>query len=186
MSIEELQREWQAIEIEPYSESELRSMMYAARAPRMRSMQGKEIRNFALKLLVIVAFCLGFVRDWASGIWLLISFIGLLDEYLGLRYMRLLPQKDTIRNTLLSALSKMKRAMLLSRLAYACMWLVVVLIAATKMDLGFWNTVLLGLATLPLLFLMSWWSSRKWSLKVGEVNAMLKEFNEEPEVAVGT
>jgi hypothetical protein len=153
----------------------------------MRRVQRKEILHLFISLSVVAAATLAFrfYKDWSTGIMIPVAVVEVLDEYLGLRYVGWLPQKDTIEKTLLSHLKKLKLALLLSRLVHVTVWIALVVVVGMNLELGFWNAVLLGLAALPVVFLLTQWSSRKWTLKVKEVNALLKEFYDEPEMPVG-
>jgi len=118
MTIEELQKAWHSVKSEPRSHDELRAMMYSTKSPRMRRLQRKEILHFFISLSVLAAISLAFkfYEDWSTGIMIPLGVVEILDEYLGLRYVRWLPQKGTIEKTLLSHLKKLKLALLLSRL----------------------------------------------------------------------
>ncbi len=187
MTIEELQKAWHSVKSEPRSHDELRAMMYSTRSPRMRRLQRKEILHLFLYLSLVAAVTLAFrfYKDWSTGIMIPVAVLEVLDEYLGLRYVRWLPQKGTIEKTLLSHLKKLKLALLLSRLVHVTLWTALVVVVGINLQLGFWNAVLLGSAAVPVVFLLTQWSSRKWSQKVKEVNELLKEADEEPEMPVG-
>ena len=96
MNFEELQQQWQAIKSEPRSHGELRSMMYASPAWRLKKVTVKEIlrfcaRAFALIVLIVLFDLFG---SWSSGIFAAWSIFLFLDEYLGLRYLRFLRSPD--------------------------------------------------------------------------------------------
>src|SRR6266850_7120013 len=107
MKLEELQREWQAVKSEPKSHDELRKMMYSPRAWRFRSFMRRELWKLMAELLV---FASGFLltgwswrlTDFLYVLWFIIV---ILYNYLGLQYLRRLPQKDTLKKTLINALT---------------------------------------------------------------------------------
>ena len=187
MNFEELQQQWQAIKSEPRSHGELRSMMYASPAWRLKKVTVKEIlrfcaRAFALIVLIVLFDLFG---SWSSGIFAAWSIFLFLDEYLGLRYLRFLPQQATIRETLTEVLVNIRRVALVSRLAHGLIWMIVVLVLGMKVQVGVMNTVLWALMLLPVLVAVGWWSSRKWSHKMAEVKEMLEEFGEDRNASAG-
>src|SRR5260221_10904201 len=172
MTIEELQKAWHSVKSEPRSHDELRAMMYSTKSPRMRRLQRKEILHLFISLSVLAAISLAFkfYEDWSTGIMIPLGVVEILDEYLGLRYVRWLPQKGTIEKTLLSHLKKLKLALLLSRLVHVTLWTALVVVLGINLKVGFWNAVLLGVAAVSGVFLLTQLSFRKWSQKVKEGN----------------
>ena len=187
MTLEELQKEWKLMKIGPRkSHEELRRMMYASPAWRFRGLTRKEIWGLSWNGLVIIALIVVFdtFSSWFSTACILYGIIQTLDRYLGLRYLRLLPQKDTMQGTLMSALAHIKRMAIILLIVSILIWTAVVAALGTSVHLGEWNVFLWGLILLPLLAALIWWTSRTWSERRDEVKAMLKEFDEEASVAV--
>jgi len=181
MNFEELQKEWQAVKSEPRSHSDLRTMMYASPDTRIRQIKGKEILKFcgSAMLIGVLTYAFDLLKNWSSAVFVAWSVFLLFDEYLGLRYMSFLPQKDTLQKTLMELLSRMDNVKLWSRIAHASVWIITVLILNIRMQLELADTALLALLLFPLLMAMSWWSTRKWARKIAEVKMILKELNEE-------
>ncbi len=180
MKFEELQQEWRAVKSEPKSHEELRRMMYASSAWRFRRLPWKEVLRLFGNVLLMAALIIGFDLFGRLDTALPIGYgivVGL-DEYLGLRYLRFLPQKDTMQKTLTAALTRIKQAALISQIVNFLAWIALVLILGTNVQVGTMNLILWGLVLLPLLVAVAWWNSRKWSKKNDEVKAMLKEFGE--------
>ena len=165
---------------EPKSHEELRSMMYSSPAWRFGGLTRKEVLALSGNMLVIVAMGLafGFFDGWDTALASSCGIVLVLDEYLGLRYLRFLPQKDTMQKTLTAALTRIKQAALISQIVNFLAWIALVLILGTNVQVGTMNLILWGLVLLPLLVAVAWWNSRKWSKKNDEVKAMLKEFGE--------
>jgi len=181
MKLEELQRRWQAVKSKPKSHEELRSMMYSSPAWRLDGLTRKEVLALCGNMLVLVAIGLafGFFDGWDTALASSCGIVLLLDEYLGLRYMRLLPKKDTLEKTLINALTRIKQLALVSQIVHFLAWTALVLLLGTKVRVGTMNVILWALMLSPLLVAAFRWNSRKWSKKNDEVKAMLKEFGKE-------
>jgi len=187
MNFEVLQQEWQAMKGEPRSHDELRSMMYASPASRLKKVAAKEILVFSGKALIIAAVIILFdlFANWSSGIFAAWSIFLFLDEYVGLRYLRIIPQQETLQQTLAEALVSIRRVALVSRLAHGMIWIIIVLVLGLKVQVGAMNTLLWALVLLPLFVAVSWWTSRKWTQKIAEIKEMLQVYNEEQKLSIG-
>ena len=116
MKIEEMQNEWKMVKSSPRSHGELRKMMYASPVRRMRRMQWREKLSLSQTLVafVVVLWVTESLKEVPTAVlacWLLYT---LLDQYLGLRYFSLLPNKATVHKTLTNSLSKLEDALILS------------------------------------------------------------------------
>jgi hypothetical protein len=182
MKLEELQRRWQAVKSEPKSHEELRRMMYASPAWRFGGLTRKEVLALSGNMLIMVSLSIAFnfFGSWDTALPAGCSIVLLLDEYLGLRYLRFLPKKDTLEKTLTNALTRIKQRALISQLVHFLTWIALVLLLGTKVQVGTMNIILWALILSPLLVAVFRWNSRKWSKKNDEVKAMLREFGKEP------
>jgi hypothetical protein len=180
MKFEELQRAWQAVKTEPKSHEELRRMMYASPVWRLGGLKRKEILALSGNILTIVVLSIAFdfFGSWDTALLTVWSFVLTLDHYLGLRYLRFIPQKDTLQETLMDMLTHIKQRALISQIVHFLAWIALVLLLGTKVRVGTTNMILWALMLLPLLVAVFWWNSRKWSKKSDEVKALLEELSE--------
>jgi hypothetical protein len=187
MEFEELQKAWQEIKITPKTHDELRRMMYVARASHLRDVPRKEIISFCLGMgaMIALSWIFKLFSEWSTGLLMAVAFVEVLDQYVGLRYLRLLPEKNSLLEAMKDLLARVKLVLLLSRLAHAALWLVVVWFAATQMNLDFWKAAAVAVVSLPLVYLLSWWNARKWSQKINEVNSLLADLADDAERTVG-
>jgi len=185
MTIEELQQQWQSVKSEPRSHRDLRRMMYASPALRMRNISRQEGVRFIRYLLILVGLTWAFdlLSDLSTAIPIVYAAFLLVDEYVGLRYMRFIPQEATLQRSLQDSLSFIHRAVVFSRVAHGAMWLSVVVVLYFAIPLSPTAAVGWAIALLPFAVAINWWSSRKWSRKVAEVKMMLKELNDEADFA---
>ncbi len=181
MSIEELQQQWQSVKSEPRSHRDLRRMMYTAPAMRVRNVSRKESMRFIRYLLILVVLTWAFdlLSDLSTIIPIVYGAFLLVDEYVGLRYMRFIPQESNLERSLQESLAFMHRAVVLSRIAHAAMWLGIVIVMYFTVPLSVTAALVWAVGLLPLAIAVNWLSSRKWSRKVAEVKLMLKELNDE-------
>ena len=191
MKFEELQQEWQAIKSEPKSHNELRRMMYAPPVWRFRGLTQKELLELIGSGMIIVGLDIlvaiyeeHWYRHWYDLLTWIPAFVVVLNPYLQWCYLRFLPQKDTLQETLISALTRIKRLALVSQIVNVLIWIALVLILGNKVQMGAMNMILWALILLPLLVAVNWWSSRRWSRNNDEVKALLKELSEEPSLPV--
>src|SRR5260221_3294157 len=177
MKLEEFQREWQAVKSDPKSHDELRKMMYAPRAWRIRSFMRRELSNLAGQFLLLASTFLILGWSWrlTDFLYLLWSIIAILYEPLGLRYLTRLPQKDTLKKTLISALTRTKQLAVVSRFILSLLWILLAIILGMRVYVGPMNVILWALMLLPLLAAVMWWTSRTWSKKSAELRDLLDD-----------
>lgn len=183
MKFEEAQRVWKSMKYKPTRREELLKMMCAPPPSRFKIPQWTEIGRFCLYMTFTLAIILVFelLNDWSSGIFAVLSLILVVDEFLGLRYLRFLPQKATIRKTLLDFARRVKRLMIWSLIAHAGIWLAAIVILGMRMKWEPMGTLLWAVLLLPVLLAVSWWTSRKWKRQLVAVKIMLEELNEDKE-----
>ncbi len=183
MKFEEAQRVWKSMKYKPTRREELLKMMYAPPPSQFKIPQWREIRRFCLymafTLVILLAF--EFFNDWSTGIFAVLSLVLVIDEFLGLRYMRFLPQKATVRKTLLDFARRVERLMVWSLIAHAGIWLAAIVILGMRMKWEPIGTLLWAVLLLPVLLTVSWWTSRKWKRQLEAVRIMLEELNEDKE-----
>ena len=165
----------------------MRSMMYASPISRLKKVTAKEILGFCARALVILTLIVLFdlFGSWSTGISTAWGIFVFLDNYLGLRYLRLLPQKATLEQTLTEALVRIRRVSLVIRIAHGMIWMMVVLVLGMTVQIGAMNTILWAVMLLPVLVAVSWWSARNWSHQMAEVKEMLEVFGEDRKISVG-
>lgn len=178
MKLQELKRDMDTLQFEPKSEETLRRMMYASVLSRLTGFRVRPIKEnlvFLGKLLLLVAATIFFklYSDPTSAVFAAWSLLALIDEYIGIRYLYFIKYQDTIEKSLKATLAKVKRITLVSRLVHIAIWGLIIFIAASTTTA--WNTVLTALLTLPLLVVVSRWTSKKWTNKITEVKAMLHD-----------
>jgi hypothetical protein len=186
MKFEEYQREWQTVQSEPKTHDELCKMMYAPRAWRLRGFMRKEISSLMGELLTFASGFLltGWSWRWTDFLYVIWFIIFILYNHLGLRYLSRLPQKGTLKKTLISALTRVKRLAIISRVMLYLLWILLAIILGMRVYVGTMNMIRWALMLLPLLAAVMWWNSRTWARRGDEVKELLKEFDEEPIAAV--
>jgi len=160
-------------------------MMYASSTMRFRSVPMREFLTFALKasIIVVVVVLFDLFSNWSTGIFAALAIMELLDEYLGLRYLRIFPQQETIQETLVQMLIRIRQVVMVTRIAYIIAWITVVLLLGLNVTLGSFNVIRWALILLPLAAALIWWSSRRWKSKLNEVNTLLESYERSPMVA---
>lgn len=183
MNIEELQQQWNAVKPAPKSHDDLYRMMNGSGRWVFKSVNTRELIRLALSALVMLALTLAFdlMNDLSTALPVVWASVLFVDEYIGFRYMRFLPQEATIRESLQRSLSLMQSAMALSRVAYALIWILMLLTVYFYFNLSLVETAGWALMLLLLGVAVTWWSSRKWTSKMGEVKLLLQEMNDEME-----
>lgn len=186
MNFEQLQQEWQSVKSEPKSHDELRRMMYSPSVYTMKRITQPEKIQLIAKVAMILAmiFLFDLFGSWSTGIsagWGIYVF---LNEYLGLAYLRMLPQTGSINEALAQALARLQRVSLVSRLANGAVWLTLVIVLGMTVQLGSFNTLWWALILLPVLVVADWWNGRNWSARIRETEELLSIYYEDPDPAV--
>lgn len=182
MDMEALRNEWHATKSEPKTHDEIRHMMYRTPLARLKRMTPTEIMAMCAKAVFLVGVIVVFdlFKFWSSGIFALWSIVLFLDDYMGLRYLRIFPgMEGGLRQALAVSLARMKRVVWVTRLAHGLLWLALVLVLGLTVQVGSLNILRWALMLLPLLVAVNWWISRKWSYKIAGLKETLKEFEEE-------
>lgn len=181
MTFEELQLEWNAMEVPARSHDDLLGMTRASHLPRLRKMRMRLIGECGFSVLFVTAVIV--VSDLFSGpLWLSVAFIAcnilfLFNDFLGYGYLQILPQRISLQLSLLKFTERMKRLVVLSRIASVSMGLVAILILIVRVRVGADNIILWAIMV-PLLIGVTWLSSRNWSRRIREVKRMLRDLNE--------
>jgi hypothetical protein len=177
-TLEELRKDWNALRFEKKSEAELRRMMYASVLSRLTGFRVRDrkeninfLGKFLLALTVIIAFRL--FSDLSTAIFAAWSLLILIDDYIGVRYLYFIKYQDTTEATLRKSLTFLKRLTLGVRLAHVFVWMSIILAVASTTTT--WNTLLTAMLSLPLLVVVSWWTSKKWMDKATEVKELLND-----------
>jgi hypothetical protein len=183
MKFEELQQEWQAMECELKSPDELLRMIEAPPLVwRLKNVSAKKLLTFCWRAAFITAVIIVFdlFGSWTTGIFAAWGIVTFLDDHLGfLNLLRLVPQENTIKGTLVNSLISIKRFALVSGISHGVMWMAAVVILGTHVEIGPLNVLLWAFILLPLLIAMSWWNSRRWSHRIAKVKGMLEEYDAE-------
>jgi hypothetical protein len=178
MNLEELRKEWNAVKSVPRSHDEWRSMMYAPRSRRFRSVTKMETLGFCGKLLFVITLTIAFdlFNTWATAILTLWSLLILVDDYTGIRYMFLMPHYGSLRKTLEEGLRRIKWFTFVTRLLHVLVLTVgSLIICLVAWRSGITETLVAALVSLVIMFATGmWWSSKRWADKIAEVTEMLQ------------
>lgn len=145
-----------------------------------------ELSNLMAGLLTFASGFLltGWSWRWTDFLYVLWFIIFILYNHLGLRYLRRLPQKDTLKKTLISALTRIEHLAVISRIILFLLWILLAIILGVRVYVGTMNMIRWALMLLPLLAAVMWWTSRNWSKKSAELRDLLDDIGEEASVAV--
>ena len=164
--------------VEPKSHDELRKMMYGSKKLRLRKITEKEFVQLSGAVLLVAILAIdGYINYIAvSAIWCVVLF---LDQYLGLRYLRFLPQKETLQATLMNIIKCIGRRQTMSYVNNALIWATLAFVLGTGARGGIMNIFRWALMLLPVLAGVVLWISWTWSRRRNEVNDLLREMNDE-------
>lgn len=176
MKFEELKRDWDTLRFEKKSEAELRRMMYASVLARLTGFgirTRKENLAFLGKFLFAVTVIIGFrfFSNPSTAIFAVWSLLLLIDQYIGIRYLYFIKYQDTTELSLRKVLTWVNRLTLGFLLAHAFVWLSIILAVVSTTTAR--NALLTAIGSLPVLVLVSWWTSKKWMNKAADVKALL-------------
>ncbi|HRI78125.1 MAG TPA: hypothetical protein PLR06_01210 [Cyclobacteriaceae bacterium] len=178
MTFEEMQERWNAIEVKPVSQEDLLKMTYASHLPRIQKMRRRLFLESVFSI-VFGALVMVMLDLFAYGpLWITFAFIAgvvlyIFSNFLGYHYLVVLPQRASIRLSLVEFTSRMKSMEILSSVSGIFMSLVSILIMEFRGgNLLMWSFVLLVLLTATGL------STRKWSRQLNETRDILKGFDD--------
>ncbi len=175
--LEQLKKDWSALKPEHESAEELQRIQAASRLSRWMKLPTRDHIMFAGKLLVAVIAIMVFDYFMESKPFTMAWIIFLLlDDYIGFRYLYLLPARDSISETLEMSLVTLKRLRIIYVLTPIVIWMMLRMILPLLPNGE--RAVVTALALLPVLFLICLWVWIKWSLRIREVAENLRTYNE--------
>ncbi len=175
--LEQLKKDWNALKPEHESAEELQRIKEASRLSRWMKLPTRDHVMFTGKVLVAVIAIMVFDYFMESKPFTMAWIIFLLlDDYIGFRYLYLLPVRDSISETLEMSLVTLKRLRLIYLLTPIVIWMILRMILPLLPNGE--RAVATALALLPVLFLICLWVWIKWSFRIREVVESLRTYNE--------
>lgn len=175
--LEQLKKDWNALKPEHESAEELQRIQAASRLSRLMKLPTRDHIMFAGKVFIAVIAIMVFDYFMESKPFTMAWIIFLLlDDYIGFRYLYLLPARDSIRKTLEMSLVALKRLRFIYVLCPIMIWMILKLILPLLPNGE--RAEVTALALLPVLFMICLWLWVKWSVRIREMVEKLRTYNE--------
>ena len=180
MDFEELKNRWNNVAVKAKSHEDLMEMTHMSHHPRLRKLRKKLIIEISISvvimILILLVTWLRSVSPWiATGLIISNGFF-LINNILGFHYLHVLPQSDTILDTLSKYHQRMKRMLELSYLAGSIMIAFLIFADIFLLD-GRGQRFTFSFFLAPLTFL-SFWATDKWRSRTIEVRKMLRDLEQ--------
>jgi hypothetical protein len=155
-------------------------MTRASHLPRLRKLRRKMmiecVFSLLFTLLVVTAADLLTGPWWLSAAFMTCMMLYLLIEFLGYRYLQILPQRGSLRLSLRKFSERLRWLVFLSRTANISMGLILLLIMVMRVNVSadspiFW-------VFLPAMILVTWLAPRNWVRRVAVVRGLLRDMGE--------